>query len=163
MEQGQQPNKVLIGIVVAAVLSILAAGAWYSMNNSSTTNVVGMSAQPDTVNMKMNNSNDDTTKITTFIAGEYSATGFYQSPGGSEEVKVTVTLATDGTIESSQVTPLAASGTSQQYQSDFVNNYESMVVGRNINEVELSRVAGSSLTSIGFNDALDQITEDAKG
>lgn len=162
MEQGQQPNKVLIGIVVAALLALIAAGAWYSMN-STTTNVVGQSNQPQPTTMQPNMPSGDETQVTNFMAGEYSATGFYQSPGGSEEVKVTLTLLADGTIEDSQVTPLAASGTSRQYQSDFVNNYQSMVVGKNINEVELSRVAGSSLTSIGFNDALDQITEDAKG
>jgi hypothetical protein len=37
-----------------------------------------------------------------------------------------------------------------------------LVVGKSVDEVSLSRVAGSSLTSLGFNNALTQIKEDAK-
>ena len=37
-----------------------------------------------------------------------------------------------------------------------------MVVGKNIDEVAITKVAGSSLTPKGFTDALEKIKADAK-
>lgn len=163
MEQGQQPNKVLIGVVIAVVLAAVAAGAWYMANNSSDNASTQETQSTSSSDQLVADEDDEKVVVESFKAGDYQATGLYQSPGGNEEVAVQVALADDGTINAVEVEPKAASGTSRQYQSEFVNNYKDLVVGKNINEVELSRVAGSSLTSNGFNDALDQIKEDAKG
>jgi hypothetical protein len=38
-----------------------------------------------------------------------------------------------------------------------------MVVGKNIDEVNLGKVSGSSLTPIGFNNAIEDIRSQAKG
>ena len=93
--------------------------------------------------------------------GTYSATGSYMSPGGEDQVAVTLTLAND-IITSVTVTPQAGDRTSQRYQSRFVSGYKQYVVGKNIASVNLSKVSGSSLTPIGFNAALTQIKAQAK-
>ena len=49
-----------------------------------------------------------------------------------------------------------------EYQDDFVGGYKSQVVGKSIAEIQLGKVSGSSLTSRGFNEALDQIRNQAK-
>ena len=92
--------------------------------------------------------------------GTYSATGEYTSPGGDQTVDVEVTLE-DGVITAVTVTPGATDSQSQRYQQDFAANVASEVVGKSLEDVDVSTVASSSLTSQGFNDALDQIAEQA--
>lgn len=97
----------------------------------------------------------------TYKSGTYDANGTYRSPGGTEEIAVTITL-NGNTITDASVTPKAASSTSKEYQAEFVAGYKKMVVGKDINEVKLSNVSGSSLTSRGFNEALDEIRSEAR-
>ena len=83
------------------------------------------------------------------------------SPGGEDQVTVTLTLAHD-VITSVNVTPGAQDRTSQRYQDRFISGYKQYVVGKNIASVNVGVVSGSSLTPIGFNDALTQIKAQAK-
>lgn len=96
----------------------------------------------------------------TYADGDYSATGEYQSPGGSESIEVGVTLA-DNIVTEVTVAGNATEGNALRYQTEFENGIAAEVVGRNIDELEVDRVAGSSLTSDGFNDAIEQIKAEA--
>ena len=49
----------------------------------------------------------------------------------------------------------------QQFQDLFASGYKELVVGKSINEVSLGVVNGSSLTSKGFMDAVQQIRTQA--
>ncbi len=93
--------------------------------------------------------------------GTYSATGSYSSPGGQDQVAVTLTLAND-IITSVSVTPQAGDRTSQRYISKFLSGYQQYVVGQDISTLSLGRISGSSLTPIGFNNAISQIRAQAK-
>ena len=93
--------------------------------------------------------------------GTYEAVGNYVSPGGSEELGVKVTLKND-VITDSSVTPHATRPNSVTFQGIFTENYKSFVIGKNIDEVHLTKVSGSSLAPGGFNDALDKIKSQAK-
>ena len=88
--------------------------------------------------------------------GTYSATGSYMSPGGEDQIAVTLTLKND-IITSASVVTEPGDRTSQRYQNMFVAGYQQYVVGQNIAKVYLARVSGSSLTPKGFDDALAQI------
>lgn len=92
--------------------------------------------------------------------GDYSAKGSYQSPGGTETIDVNVTLA-NNVITAIKVTPEATDGNAQRYQSQFAGGISAVVVGKNIGSIKVDRVAGSSLTSGGFNDAIATIKADA--
>ena len=59
------------------------------------------------------------------------------------------------------VTPQATDPTSLDYQNRFVQAIPALVVGRSIDEVHLSKVAGSSGTPDGFNAAIQQIKAEA--
>ena len=96
-----------------------------------------------------------------YTDGTYSATGSYMSPGGEDQISVTLTLAND-IITSVSVTPAAGDHTSTRYQNAFISGYKQYVIGQNIANVNITRVSGSSLTPIGFNDALLQIKNQAK-
>jgi uncharacterized protein with FMN-binding domain len=93
--------------------------------------------------------------------GTYSATGSYMSPGGPDQVGVTLTLK-DDLITDITVTPEPGDNESARYQNKFASGYKPLVIGKDISTVHLSKVSGSSLTSKGFNDALAQIETQAK-
>ncbi len=95
-----------------------------------------------------------------YADGEYSATGEYQSPAGDESIEVELSLE-GGAVTAVTVTPNATDGNAERYQTQFADGVEEEVVGRSIDELAVDRVAGSSLTSGGFNDALEQIKADA--
>jgi uncharacterized protein with FMN-binding domain len=95
-----------------------------------------------------------------YTDGEYTATGDYQSPGGSESVTVTLTL-TDSVVTALDVTGSGGSPNAQKFQGEFIENISDVVVGKPLSSLNVSKVAGSSLTSGGFNEALDQIRADA--
>lgn len=92
--------------------------------------------------------------------GSYSVVGNYSSPAGVEEIAVTLTL-TDGVITDSNVDPKATKPISLRMQNDFAANYKRYVLGKDIDSLKLDKVSGSSLTPLGFNDALDKIKKQA--
>lgn len=51
---------------------------------------------------------------------------------------------------------------SARFQDLFAQNYKPLVIGKNIDEVQLGKVSGSSLTPMGFNDALAKIKTQAQ-
>ena len=103
----------------------------------------------------------DTVSSSTYADGEYTATGSYTTPGGRESVTVTLTLG-DDVVSAVSVDGSAEQGDSLRYQSEFIENIASQVVGVAIDDLDVSKVAGSSLTSSGFNDAISQIAAEAQ-
>lgn len=97
-----------------------------------------------------------------YIAGTYDAEGSYQTPGGTESVGVEVTLDADGTITDVTVKPEAGDGNSQQFQTRFAEGIAGEVVGVSIDDLDVSKVSGSSLTSGGFNTAIENIVAEAQ-
>lgn len=92
--------------------------------------------------------------------GTYSADGSYQAPSGTESISVKVTLSSDK-VTAVTVTPHATNGNPAMFQSQFASGISALVVGKDIDTISVSRVAGSSLTSAGFNAALKSIKADA--
>ncbi len=95
-----------------------------------------------------------------YADGTYTADGSYQTPESVEKISVTVTLQDD------VITAVSVSGNpqkreSEEYQSKFIGGISSEVVGKSIDEISVSRVAGSSLTSGGFNQAIETIKAEA--
>jgi uncharacterized protein with FMN-binding domain len=96
----------------------------------------------------------------TYADGTYTADGSYQTPETVEEITVTLTLA-DGVVTEVEVTGDPKAPETEQYQGQFIDGISDEVVGTSIDELNVSRVAGSSLTSGGFNDAVESIKEQA--
>ena len=103
---------------------------------------------------------DEAAATGSYTDGEYTESADYQSPNGTEEVTVTVTLA-DGVITAVEVVGDGDNPNSKRYQGEFADGIGDVVVGKNIDEISVDKVAGSSLTSAGFNDAIDAIKADA--
>lgn len=95
-----------------------------------------------------------------YADGTYTAEGSYATPESVETVEVTVTLA-DGVVTDVEVVGEPQKPESEKYQGEFIGGIADVVVGVPVDELSVSRVAGSSLTSGGFNQAIEQIKADA--
>ena len=158
-------NKAIIAAIVI-VLLVVAATAAIVMTNSSTedtelsANTTSSSPSPSP-DVAADSSSDATVATESEIKdGTYNADGQYQTPGGLESIGVTVTLV-DGVVTDASIDQEGKTGEAKEYQARFVSAFKSGVIGKKITDVSLSRVAGSSLTPIGFNNAIDDIENQA--
>ncbi len=115
--------------------------------SSATTEVTPSDSAPEPV-----------TTLPALADGVFEATGNYQSPSGPETVLVVIDVA-DGVVAAVTVTPQSSNSTSSRYQGLFAGGIADEVVGQPIDGLQVSRVAGSSLTGGGFNDALNQMRQ----
>jgi hypothetical protein len=68
----------------------------------------------------------------------------------------------NGVIKTVNVTPHATDPTSLRLQRRFAAAVPAVVVGRPIAEVRVGRLAGSSGTPDGFNEAIEKIKKQAR-
>lgn len=147
-------NKKLIGLIVITLLAIGGTGAAVMLGNANPT------PSPRQVTTNSAQQSTNSAAATSYTDGTYEASGAYRSPGGTQSIDVRVTLKDDAI---SEVTVSAdGSGESGEYQRMFKSGISSQVIGKDIDEVNVSRVSGSSLTSSGFNRALEAIRQDAR-
>ncbi|WP_075891885.1 hypothetical protein [Actinomyces provencensis] len=138
--------SVLLRLGAASGLVVLASGC---ASSSTTTSLEGTGA-----------TTQDPTTSSTGASGSYSATGSYSSPGGQQSIEVELTLE-DGTVTAVTVTPGASDSQALRYQQDFAEHVSAEVVGKTLEEADVTTVASSSLTGAGFNSALEEIREQA--
>ncbi|WP_134087834.1 hypothetical protein [Olivibacter sp. XZL3] len=101
--------------------------------------------------------NPDTTRV--YKDGEYTARGVYG--GAPSYITVDVKLQ-NGILTNVLVTPMPENNaTSRDYQERFAAAVPAVVEGKHISEVRVGRLAGSSGTNVGFNNAIDLIKEQA--
>ncbi|MEJ7648731.1 MAG: FMN-binding protein [Nakamurella sp.] len=96
-----------------------------------------------------------------FRDGDYASTGRYLTPGGNESIEVTLRVR-DGVITAATSRTEALSPTARQFQEQFRVAIAAQVVARPLSSVSVDVVAGASLTSSGFNDALTRIRTEAR-
>ncbi|MBP6882232.1 MAG: FMN-binding protein [Candidatus Levybacteria bacterium] len=153
----EQNNSMMKFVLPAAVVAIIAVAVifFYTTQKSSTVPSGAVSDQVTTAPTQ------DSATTGIYKDGTYSVVGNYVSPGGPREVNITVTLqgdvVTDSTFEGS-----ATDAPSKRFQGEFAEGFKPMVVGKKIDEVQLTKVAGSSLTPKGFMDALEKVKTEAK-
>ncbi|WP_028270108.1 MULTISPECIES: FMN-binding protein [Arthrobacter] len=93
--------------------------------------------------------------------GTYSADGNYVSPNGTETVGVELTLS-GGTVSGVNITQHPSNPNTRKFQGEFAGGIAAQIVGKNLDELNVSKVAGSSLTSGGFNQAVEKIKSEAQ-
>ncbi|MCR5978421.1 FMN-binding protein [Gordonia jinghuaiqii] len=138
------------GVVAAMAVVGLAAGACSSEDSGSGNSTAGTAAGTSAAAGSGDYEN-----------GEYTAVGEYNSPGGPQTVGVTVTLS-NSVITAVSIDTSQTKGPSLEYQGKFAGGISDVIVGKNIDEIEVDKVSGSSLTSGGFNEAITQIKEEAQ-
>lgn len=146
----------MLGIFAVVVIGLVVGGTILLQPKDSTSSNTGTSTSQSS-----DDSSSNLDPNATFKDGTYSANGSYSSPGGNEEIAVTITISA-GKVTDSSVTPKAASRESGEYQAEFVDGYNILVTNKELATLRLSRVSGSSLTPRGFNQALNDIRTQAK-
>lgn len=150
----EQQKLRIIGVIAIGLIAIGGTAAAIVLNKQTNT------APSSTTTTSSSNNTTSSTSGTAYKNGSFSANGSYRTPGGTETVSVSVTLK-DDVITSVSVTGNGR-GDSAEYQSMFKSSVSSLTVGKDIDDIKLSRVSGSSLTSTGFNSALDTIKTEAR-
>lgn len=92
--------------------------------------------------------------------GSYRADGSYLSPAGDESIIVVLQLENDR-VTGVEIGLYPTSATSSTYQDMFANGIGDLIVGQDIDTLDVTVVAGSSLTSTGFRDAVATIRAEA--
>lgn len=100
------------------------------------------------------------TNTSGYTNGTYTASASYPVRGSYESIEVTLTIQ-KGIISSASISQSGSDPESRRYQNSFTSAYKQYVIGKSINSLNLSRVSGASLTTSGFNDAVDQIKSKA--
>ncbi|MGO2519669.1 MAG: FMN-binding protein [Microbacterium sp.] len=95
-----------------------------------------------------------------YADGTYTADGSYQTPETVEKISVALTLE-GGTVTDVEITGDPQARETEQYQGAFIDGIAEEVIGVAIDDLDVSRVAGSSLTSGGFNSAVEDIKSQA--
>lgn len=145
--------KIVVPVAVLAII-VVAVIFFYTSNKTPGTQTESVS----------DSSTTNTQEVATdgvYADGTYDETGSYVSPGGPREVNVSLTVTGD-VITDASFEGLATDPTSVRFQKEFADNYKTMIVGKKISDVNLTKVAGSSLTPKGFNDALEKIKAKAQ-
>jgi uncharacterized protein with FMN-binding domain len=150
------PRQLRVGAALAGVAGIVALAGCATPAEDGTTSPEVPAADTQAT------PGGDTATGGGYADGTYTADGSYRTPETTETIEVTITLA-DDIVTAVDVTGDPQAPQSQQYQSQFIGGIADEVVGRDIDDLTVDRVAGSSLTSGGFNDALEQIKAEAAG
>lgn len=153
-------SKAIIGAIIAVIILLVIIllpkkqGTAQSADVLATQETSGAGAAPSQT------ASASSTAASPYKDGTYTATGDYDSPAGPESILVTLTLQ-DGVIVNSNVVSEAPDAHSQGYQEKFISGYKQYVIGKNIDQVNLGAVSGSSLTPQGFNNAVGTIKTEA--
>ncbi|HEX3678721.1 MAG TPA: hypothetical protein VHU90_03280 [Galbitalea sp.] len=142
-------------LATAAGLSLVGALAGCASTTSASSSTDGTSAASGTT---ATSTSDDSS---TYKDGTYSADGSYVSPGGQEEIAVTLTVKND-LITAVSVRTVAADAEATQYEAQFASGISAVAVGKDLGALSVGTVAGSSLTSHGFDVALAAIRSKAQ-
>lgn len=161
------PRPVRVGAATVGVLGVVAlagcasgaADAEPAATVAATSAATGSSTPSSTATADSSDA-AATTTTSTYKDGTYEASGSYRTPETTETIDVTITLA-DDVITAVEVTGDPQATQSKQFQSQFIGGIADVVVGKDIDDISVSRVAGSSLTSGGFNAAIETIKSEA--
>jgi len=151
-----------VGVAGAFALAGCAASDTTTEPTTGTTAADTATATPEsgTTPTPAASASEEAPSSSTYADGTYTAEGSYATPESVETIVVTVTLEND-IITAVDVTGDPQKRESEEYQGRFIGGIADVVVGQDIDQISVSRVAGSSLTSGGFNQAIDTIKSEA--
>lgn len=159
----------LISIIIIAGSATAGVVMLKNIQDEGTTGSASTSVSADTTtdsiasasSSSASSSTAESTTASNYADGTYTATGSFYTPDGTESMEVTITLAsgtiTDVSLDYSSI----YNRESYMYTNMFSNSIDSYAVGESIDSLSLRRVAGASLTTDGFNNALETIRNDA--
>lgn len=160
----ESSNNATMGLIAVVVLAIIVGGIVFATTggDDNETTLETTTSQETSEDTAPSDAEAEDVVDVEFADGTYEATGTYSSPAGAETLGVTLTVA-DNTISDVSFVSGADNPTSQRWQDAFIEGAVSLVTGVNLNDADIvDTVSGSSLTSNGFNNALDEIRAEAQ-
>lgn len=154
------PRPLRTGGALLGVVALAGCGTQGAPDAAPSTEAVPPATQEPTP-AASSTAGEEPAASTLYTDGTYTADGSYMTPdGGIEQIAVTITL-DDDVVTAVEVTGDPQLRESVENQSKFIGGISDVVVGKKIDDLAVSKVAGSSLTSGGFNDALEKIKAEA--
>jgi uncharacterized protein with FMN-binding domain len=154
-----QNRTKIIGLMVIVLLTVIGTAGAVAYNNRPLASQQSMASN---TSLGTSSTSLNAGTQSTYKDGTYTSNGSFYTPNGSEQIGVTITLAsnkiTNVSIDSSSI----SSNTSYEYTSLFKDGINQAVDGQNIKDVQVGRISGASLTPIGFNSALEIIKNEAQ-
>lgn len=168
MEHNSRNKLIASAVVIAAVVLVAFGASIISGNKSDASSSAGSDAslsESSAVTADTSAASQSATTPSSAAAnyknGTYSASESYLTPGGTEAITVTLSVANDR-VTSVSVEQNASNHESADYQDRFAAKYKSKVVGKALSSLNLSRISGASDTTRGLNDALGAIRSKAQ-
>lgn len=97
-----------------------------------------------------------------YADGVYMAEGSYRSPGGNDVIQVELVIESD-LVTAVALSEVQVSDVSRYYVGEYAKGIEVEVVGKSLEGLSgPQKLNGSSLTSVGFNEALMKIKAEAE-
>ncbi len=159
-KSGAPVGMIAAGLVVLAVVGAVTYKI-NSMSSSTDSTETSTMAKADENTSTSASATPTSIQAANYKDGTYDVKGAYTSPAGPETIDVKLTLK-DNKVTDAEVVSEATNPKSKFMQGAFISGYKDMVIGKNINDIHLEKVSGSSLTPKGFNDALEQIKTQAQ-
>ena len=156
IENAYSNSKKFIIIGLIAVVVLLAIGIWAWQKNKKS--VVELNDDINTIPKTdlINNSPPPAIVSSKYKYGTFTADGKYISPAGPESITISATIK-DDFITDSTFLGHGIAATTKKMQAKFSEGFKEQVIGKLIDNVNLTVVNGSSLTPQGFMDALEKI------
>lgn len=142
-------------------LLIITGTFFTACQTASNTTVPDINTSSNETGTNAHDKNVTNAPTTVYQDGEYTGTGSYQSPAAQENIVVRIRIKEDK-IEDIDLTSDTQVDASKKYQGLFLQGLKQEVIGKDLSELgEFSKLNGSSLTSKGFNEALQKAREEA--
>jgi len=139
--------------VIVLIVVVLGAGVYFI--TSLTTNQNNTVTPPRNQDIVINPNNNGVNE-SPYADGTYSGTNVYNTPAGDHTLTVNLTLQ-NGIIIAAETVHDDLAGLSTEIAARFDSEYASEVIGKQLDEISLSRVGGASLTTRAFNEAVAEI------
>lgn len=151
-----------ISFIILMSLMLIIAGCSTTPENNSSNEVENEKSNQQEVENDVqrneNNQRDETQEQIQTALTELSGTGSYNKPGGSIDLEVTIEVDDNNIIQNVEVKAEDADKTSQNYIDKYNQGIKEELIGVSLEQAESpEKINGSSLTSIGFNEALEVI------
>lgn len=151
-------KSVFVGI---AGLSLVGTVAGCAPSQAPAAQSTAASSTPATSGGPIAGTGSSSSAASGYKDGTYSADGNYVSPNGTETVGVELTLS-GGAVSDVNITQHPSNPNTRKFQGEFAGGIKAQIVGKKLDELNVSKVAGSSLTSGGFNQAVEKIKAQAQ-
>ena len=155
-------NKNSVIIALVAIVGV-AVAVFLVMQSDDDVTDTGSSTQVETTTSDTEPTITDVVEdAAAIVDGTYSASTDYQVPErhtSTIDVEVSVV---DGVVEGLDIAHTATSDESEENQDSFDRQIEDLVVGEKLEDIDLSRVGGASLTTDAFMSVLVSIISDAR-